>query len=60
MSQLRVAAVDIDDEKLALAKKLGANLTFNAKAVDAVAAIQKAIGGAHGVLITAVSRAAFA
>jgi propanol-preferring alcohol dehydrogenase len=57
---LRVAAVDIDDEKLALAKKLGASLTFNAKAVDAVAAIQKAIGGAHGVLITAVSEAAFA
>lgn len=57
---LRVAAVDVADDKLALAKKLGASLTFNAKAVDAVKAVQEAIGGAHGVLITAPSKAAFA
>ena len=57
---LRVAAVDVADDKLALAKKLGASLTFNAKSVDAVKAVQEAIGGAHGVLITAVSKAAFA
>ncbi len=57
---LRVAAVDIADDKLALAKKLGASLTFNAKSVDPVKAVQEAIGGAHGVLITAVSKAAFA
>ena len=57
---LRVAAVDVADDKLELAKKLGASLTFNAKAVDAVKAVQEAIGGAHGVLITAVSKAAFA
>jgi alcohol dehydrogenase, propanol-preferring len=55
---LRVAAVDIADDKLELARKLGASLTFNAKAVDAVKAVQEAIGGAHGVLITAVSKAA--
>ena len=56
----RVAAVDIADDKLALAKKLGASLTFNAKDVDAVKAVQESIGGAHGVLITAVSKTAFA
>ena len=57
---LRVAAVDVADDKLALAKKLGANLTFNAKTVDAVKAVQEGIGGAHGVLITAPSKPAFA
>lgn len=56
----RVAAVDIADDKLELAKKLGATLTFNAKSVDAVKAVQESIGGAHGVLITAVSKGAFA
>jgi propanol-preferring alcohol dehydrogenase len=57
---LRVIAVDVADDKLALARKLGASLTFNAKAVDAVKAVQDAVGGAHGVLITAPSKAAFA
>ena len=57
---LRVIAVDVADDKLDLAKKLGASLTFNAKTVDPIKAIQDAVGGAHGVLITAVSRAAFA
>jgi propanol-preferring alcohol dehydrogenase len=57
---LRVAAVDVADDKLELAKKLGASLTFNAKSVDVTKAVTEAIGGAHGVLITAVSKAAFA
>ena len=57
---LHVVAVDIADSKLALAKRLGADLTINAKATDPVAAVQKAIRGAHGVLVTAVSRTAFA
>src|SRR5512143_3663967 len=57
---LRVAAVDIADDKLALAKRLGASVTVNAKTTDPVRAVQEAIGGAHGVLITAVSKAAFA
>ena len=57
---LRVAAVDVADDKLALATTLGASLTFNARAVDPVVAVQESIGGAHGVLITAVSKAAFA
>ena len=57
---LNVAAVDVADEKLKLAKSLGASLTFNAKTVDPVKAVQEAIGGAHGVLITAISTAALA
>ena len=57
---LRVAAVDIDDEKLALATKLGAELTVNAAKADPVAFINKEIGGARGVLVTAVSPKAFA
>ena len=57
---LRVVAVDISADKLALARELGAALTFNASECDAAAAIQKEIGGTHGVLVTAVSRSAFA
>ena len=57
---LRVIAVDVADDKLDLAKTLGASLTFNASTVDATKAVQQAVGGAHGVLITAVSKAAFA
>jgi propanol-preferring alcohol dehydrogenase len=57
---LRVAAVDIDDGKLAHAKKLGADLLVNAKQGDAAAAVVKGThGGAHGVLITAPSLIAF-
>lgn len=56
---LNVAAVDIDDAKLELAKKLGAALTVNALRTDPAAFIRKAIGGAQGVLVTAVSPKAF-
>lgn len=56
---LHVAAVDIADEKLALARQLGADLTVNAATQDAPAVIQREIGGAHGVLVTAVSVPAF-
>jgi propanol-preferring alcohol dehydrogenase len=57
---LLVCAVDIDDDKLALAKKLGADAIVNAKTGDPVAVVQKATGGgAHGVLITAPSLPAF-
>lgn len=55
-----IAAVDIDDQKLALAKRLGAALTVNAMNADPVAVLKKEIGGAHGVLVTAVSPKAFA
>jgi propanol-preferring alcohol dehydrogenase len=57
---LNVCAVDIDDGKLAHAKRLGADLVFNAKHDDPAAALKKATGGgAHGVLITAPSLPAF-
>jgi len=57
---LHICAVDIDDGKLALAKSLGADLTFNAKHGDPAAALKKETGGgAHGVLITAPSLGAF-
>jgi propanol-preferring alcohol dehydrogenase len=55
-----VAAVDVSDEKLALARSLGAKLTVNAKAQDPAAFFQKEIGGAHAVLVTAPSTPAFA
>jgi len=57
---LHVCAVDIDDAKLAHATKLGADAVVNAKHADAIEAVVKAThGGAHGVLITAPSMAAF-
>lgn len=57
---LHVVAVDVSDDKLELARKLGAALTVNAATQDPGAFVQKEIGGAHGVLVTAVSRSAFA
>lgn len=58
---LHVAALDITDAKLALARASGAEVTVNAKTPDAAAQIVKQTGGgAHGVLVTAVSPAAFA
>jgi propanol-preferring alcohol dehydrogenase len=56
---LRVAAVDIDDDKLALATRHGAELVVNARTQDPVEVIQTATGGAHGVLVTAVHPDAF-
>lgn len=56
---LNVVAVDIDDAKLKLAEKLGAALSINALHTDPAAFIQKEIGGAQGVLVTAVSPKAF-
>ena len=57
---LQVCAIDIDDGKLAHAKRLGADRVINAKAGDPAAAVKKETGGgAHGVLITAPSLIAF-
>ncbi|MBC9936887.1 MULTISPECIES: alcohol dehydrogenase AdhP [unclassified Leucobacter] len=56
---MRVAAVDIADDKLALARKCGAEVTVNALNEDPVAAIQRETGGTHGVLVTAVHPSAF-
>jgi propanol-preferring alcohol dehydrogenase len=57
---LNVVAIDVDDAKLAFARSLGAAITVNALTTDPVAVVKKEIGGAHGVLVTAVSRKAFA
>jgi alcohol dehydrogenase, propanol-preferring len=56
---LHVAAIDIGPEKMQLARSLGAEITVDVKQEDPVQAIQKKIGGAHGVLVTAVSLPAF-
>lgn len=56
---LHVAAIDVGDSKLDLARSLGADLVVNAARTDPVKEIQSTIGGAHGVLVTAVSRTAF-
>ncbi|MBB3358473.1 propanol-preferring alcohol dehydrogenase [Novosphingobium capsulatum] len=55
----KVIAVDVDEAKLDLARRLGAELTVNAVQDDAAAFVQAHCGGAQGVLVTAVSRKAF-
>lgn len=54
----RVVAVDLIDEKLQMAKELGAAHTVNAREQDPVAAI-KALGGADTAISLAVSPRAF-
>ena len=57
---LHVVALDVTEDKLALARSLGADVAVNAKSPDAVEQVLKATsGGAHGVLVTAVSPRAF-
>ena len=56
---LHVAAIDVSNEKLQLAKSLGAELTVNAREQDPGAFLKKETGGMHGVLVTAVSPVAF-
>ncbi len=55
----RVAAVDVDDAKLKLAKKLGAEVVVNGRAQNAPQVLQDKIGGAHGAIVTAVAPQAF-
>jgi propanol-preferring alcohol dehydrogenase len=54
----RVVAVDITDEKLELARELGAEFTVNAAQEDPVAAIQR-LGGVNQAIALAVSPLAF-
>jgi alcohol dehydrogenase, propanol-preferring len=54
----RVIAVDIHDEKLDLARELGAEFTINASKEDPVEAIQR-LGGANQAIALAVSPRAF-
>jgi propanol-preferring alcohol dehydrogenase len=58
---LHVVALDVTPEKLALARSLGADAVVDAKQPNAALEVVKLTGGgAHGVLVTAVSRPAFA
>ncbi|PYG01696.1 alcohol dehydrogenase, propanol-preferring [Georgenia satyanarayanai] len=57
---LRVAAVDVEDSKLELARSHGAEVTVNARtSADPAAEIKAATGGVHGALVTAVNAHAF-
>lgn len=56
---LHVVAVDIAEDKLQLARDLGADLALNAVETDVVKEIQTQLGGVHGVLVTAASNSAF-
>lgn len=56
---LRVAAVDLSDDKLALARQLGAEVTVNGATSDAIAEIHRLIGGAQAALVVAVAPKAF-
>jgi propanol-preferring alcohol dehydrogenase len=57
---LKVVALDIAPDKLALARATGADIVIDAGSPDAVAQVVKATGGgAHGILVTAVSPPAF-
>ena len=56
---LHVAAIDIGNDKLELAKSLGADLVVNAAEQDPGEYLKKETGGMHGVLVTAVSPIAF-
>jgi Zn-dependent alcohol dehydrogenase len=52
-----VIAIDVDDAKLELARKVGANITINANTIDPVAHIQDLIDGGVDWMIDAVGQA---
>ncbi|MEL6170334.1 MAG: alcohol dehydrogenase AdhP [Pseudomonadota bacterium] len=56
---MHVLAVDVAEDKLALAKELGADITLNAAVVDVADEAQRLVGGVQGALVTAVSTDAF-
>ncbi|CAL9649668.1 Alcohol dehydrogenase [Streptomyces sp. enrichment culture] len=53
-----VAAIDVTDDKLQLARELGADLVIDARK-EATGAVLKRHGGAHAALALAVNEAAF-
>ena len=57
---LHVVAIDVSEDKLALARRLGADIALNAAVPDLAADVSRRTGGMHGALITAVSAPAFA
>jgi propanol-preferring alcohol dehydrogenase len=56
---MHVAAVDVREGALDLARSLGADIAVDARDPDAMADLARRTGGMHGVLVTAVSPAAF-
>lgn len=54
-----VYAVDVSDDKLDLARKLGADVVCNALQEDPGQKAQREFGGAHGMVVTAVNPKAF-
>lgn len=54
-----VAAIDVEDSKLELAKTLGASLVVNARTTNPADFLQQQVDGVHGILVTAVSNKAF-
>lgn len=55
----KVIAVDVNDNQLAFAKEMGADLVINSRTEDAAKFIQEKTGGAHAAVVTAVAKAAF-
>lgn len=55
----KVAALDVRDGQLELARALGSDLVVDARDSSAVKSLVKQSGGMHGVLVTAVSTDAF-
>ena len=57
---LHVVAIDVAEDKLELAKRLGAEFVINGKNEDIAQAIKKeTLGGVHGALVTAAVPVAF-
>lgn len=54
-----VIAVDIQDEKLELAKELGADITINGMSTDPAQAIKDQVGGVQAAVSVAVTKIAF-
>lgn len=57
---LHIVAVDVSEEKLALARKFGADIAISASTPDLASEVSRMTGGVHGALVTAVSAPAFA
>jgi len=54
-----VAALDVDETKLELARRMGADVAVNCREDGAIERLVQETGGMHGVLVTAVSTPAF-
>lgn len=54
-----VVAIDVNDDKLALAKEVGADMVINALKEDPAKVMQEKLGGVHAAVVTAVTRNAF-